>query len=214
MYRSGLLLLCLAVLSLTAAAQHARPNINVLCPSDVTAEGGTFDVTATRSPSWVAREKAAAKFAWTLSAGTIVEGQGSDSIKVKVAAGTAPTTVTVTINGIYAESITESCSIEPKAPKPESKFVGEFTLQNSDQAEAGFDAYFAELEKDPTATGHILIAAANKQMANRMRNFTERRISAKKFDPDRIVIKELPFTRPGSLKLYVVPSGADAPTPQ
>jgi len=154
---------------------------------------------------------------WTVSSGTIIEGQGTPVIRVATTADMAGTSVTakVTIGGVC-----EACPTEAEetvrlddAPIIQiNRLVDEFGVVAADDVRTRLDSFFVELQNNPTAQGYIINYGRARDVARR-ETLIRNHIAFRNFDASRIT-----FIRGGdnggtlNTRLVLSPSGAPTPT--
>ncbi len=104
---------------------------------------------------------------WTVSAGRIVEGQGTPNITVDTTGfGGQPVTATVELGGVAPEcprtasASTDITQREIPKPQPRKDFDFESTNFNFDKAQ--LDIFATSLQDNQTATGLVVITAGSK----------------------------------------------------
>lgn len=187
--------------------------VDVSGPAGITNPGDTMTFTAnvtagTYDPT----------YNWTVSAGTIVSGQGTPSITVQTTPEMAGTSVTATVDigGAPAEC---SCPVSDSetagvAPRPEATLVDEFGAMPNDDIRGRLDTFFSELSNNPSNQGYIINYGTPAQIAARERLIANH-IRFRGQDASRITIVNGGASPDGvpTTKLYRVPPGADNPTP-
>lgn len=159
-------------------------------------------------------------YRWTVSQGEIVEGQGTNHIKVKVEGGGFIVTATVEIDGLpsgcertsSASTDTGGCGGMP----PISAKVSEGVFINKASLKEQLYDFVIRLMSDPTASAYIVLyfdkktsLAKLKQLITVVRNeLIEREISS-----DRITIIDKAGNKKLSFEFWVIPSGASPPYP-
>ncbi|MEP7213467.1 MAG: hypothetical protein ABI791_10345 [Acidobacteriota bacterium] len=158
---------------------------------------------------------------WTVSAGTIVDGQGTPQIKVEtdpLLAGSSFTATLSVSNPSWMMACTttfsETAAIE-EIPRPLARMGDEFRTRGSN-CEEGFarmDAFLTELANDPGARGVVAIYGdtdaprAARQRRQQLINF----LKIRKFDRDRIEFVEGRPERDGKTQFWLIPAGAEPP---
>jgi len=186
------------------------PTVSVTGPSSTVQPGETMTFTANVSGG----SQDTPTYNWTVDKGTIVEGQGTPTITVSTEGLTDTTlTATVDIGGLCASCPqTSDSETGVIAGRPTFRETDSFGPLANDEVRARLDAYFVELQNDPSAQGYIINYGPARQVTAREK-LIRNHIAFRKFDASRIVIVnggEEPEVR---TRLFVVPQGADAPTP-
>jgi hypothetical protein len=156
-------------------------------------------------------------YEWTVSAGTISGGQGTTSIQVD-ATGLAGRPITATLNVLgYDRACTASCSLQvPVLPLYPKKF-DEFPNIKFDDEKARLDNFAIQLQNEPGSRGYILVyssprdhAGDAQKRANRARDYL---VGTRGLDANRIVTLLGGQRGAQTVELWLVPNGANPPTP-
>lgn len=191
------------------------PTVSVSCPSQ--REDGqplTFVVTVNG-----ADPEAVLTYTWTTYGGTIIEGQGSPTIKLKAERWKGQSfTATVTIGGLNpACSSTASCSLLPGLPPPpRSKFASYGVLPRKQEKER-LDNFAAMLKNQPGAMGYILSYPARRQTGTASAAGERARVHLVKehsIEVGRIVTVAGGLKKKLTVDLWIVPTGAIPPKPE
>ena len=187
------------------------PTLTVTGPAGITAPGDamTFTANVVGGPD--------VTYNWTVDRGVIESGQGTPSISVRTSREDAGQTVTATVNlgGLdpACNCPAEASETGPVDSVPDAILVDEFGRLANDDIRARLDAFFLELQNNPTNQGYIINYGTNAEIAARERLITNH-IAFRQFDRSRITL-----VRGGDLgtgpntKLYRIPPGAENPTP-
>lgn len=184
-------------------------NVDVSGPAGLVRAGDTMTFTANTSGGNVAT------YNWSVDAGTIVSGQGTNTITVQTTAGqTGNVTATLNTTGdceACAKTITAVGSIEaPLTPQ----LVDTINAASNDDIKARFDALRIALSNDPAAQGYIINYGTVRQITARERQIRTA-ITFLKIDPSRVTIVRGGDKATGiETQVFVVPAGATPPTPQ
>jgi len=153
---------------------------------------------------------------WTISSGTIISGQGTDTIKVNPAGGTDPITATLSVGG-YNLDCTASCSIVPGLPKPAGRKFDEFPDISRNDEKARLDNFGIELQNDPKATGYVIVypgrASKRSEVQDHFGRVVDYLVHSRQLDKSRIVTLEGPKRDQLFVELWVTPQGATPPNP-
>lgn len=197
-----------------AAVRPVCPAIEIVCPTTVALnEPLTFSsrysggVPANVSPV----------YNWTVSAGTIIEGQGTSTIKVDTT-GLAGQTVRASLS---MSGYTLECSADCAVNMPVLKIVDykfdEFPDISRNDEKARLDNFAIALQNDPTATGHVIIYPGKsgkrgevQQHASRIVDYL---VNSRRLDQHRIVTLVGKPKDELSVQLWITPQGATPPTP-
>lgn len=186
------------------------PTVNVSCPEKVAIDQAvTFTSTITGSLGNVVPT-----YNWTISAGTIIEGQGTPTIKVDTA-GLAGQSIKAGLSlGGYNLDCSANCSIEFPIPLTCRKF-DEFAELSRNDEKARLDNFFIDLQNDPTSTAHVIVYPAQGGKSGAVQTQTSHIIdylvNSRGLDARRIVTK-VGTPRGGmAVELWSCPQGATPP---
>ena len=154
---------------------------------------------------------------WTVSAGTIESGQGTDTITVSTTGlpGNSSVTATVDVGGYDRSCSTSDSCTTGLRQGPEARKIDEYGNIRFNDEKARLDNLAVELQNDPTAQGYIICyggrvgrAGEAQRRCDRAKNdlVTRRSISA-----DRIVTVDGGYKENLTVELWVVPQGATPP---
>jgi hypothetical protein len=189
------------------------PNVSITCPTNITMDqpltfnaivsGGTPSVTPV--------------YNWTVSAGTIIEGQGTSSIRVDTT-GMAGETVRATLAmGGYTLDCSASCSVQIPVPKIVSRKFDEFADINRNDEKARLDNYAVELQNDPKATAYVVVYPGHSGKVNdaqkRAARIVDYLVNSRVIDAQRIITLIGGAKEGLMVDLWIVPQGATPPTP-
>jgi hypothetical protein len=189
------------------------PSLTVTGPAGVTAPGETMTFTANVSGG---SQDTPITYNWTVSAGTIVSGQGTPSISVEAPRdGTTNITATVEIGGLQPGCDcprTQSETGVVSAP-PTYNEVDTFGPLSNDDVKARVQNFYTTLANNPTAQGYIITYGTPREIAARRRQITNA-ITFLKLDPSRVTFVDGGDKGTGvETHFYIVPPGATPPTP-
>lgn len=188
----------------------ACPNVAVTCPSEVEDGGSvTFKADFRQGTPVVSPT-----YNWTVSAGTITSGQGTDTITVD-SKGTGGQTITATVElgGIDPScGRTASCSTPVKPLILARKFDEYGNIRFNDE-KARLDNFAIQLQNEPAAQGYIIgygsCDAEGQTRANRAKDYL---VNTRGIDGGRLVVVDGGCLPELLVQLWVVPQGATAPT--
>lgn len=188
------------------------PNIQITCPDRVALDqpvtftssltGGSGNVT----PNYI----------WTVSAGRIIEGQGTGSIKVDTT-GLAGQTLSATLamNG-YSLDCSASCSVSFPVPIVGRKFDEFRELARNDE-KARLDNYAIDLQNDPSSTAYVIIyprkGSQSGQVETQKKRVVDYLVNSRGFDAGRIITIIGPQREYMTVELWTLPKGGAPPTP-
>jgi hypothetical protein len=156
-------------------------------------------------------------YEWTVSAGTIRNGQGTSSIQVDTT-GLAGQAIVATLNVLgYDRTCTATCSVQvPLLPLYPKKF-DEFPNIKFDDEKARLDNFAIQLQNEPGSRGYILVysgprdrAGDAQKRADRARDYL---VITRGLDANRIVTILGGQRTAQTVELWLVPNGANPPTP-
>ncbi len=187
------------------------PNVIINCPDTVTLgqpvtfsaniSGGTPGVTAV--------------YNWTVSAGTIVGGQGTPAIQVDTTGlGGQQIRATVEVSG-YNLSCNASCTTQVPAPI-QPKRSDEFGDIQRDDEKARLDNFAIALQNEPGSQGYIISYAGRRSrpgFAPRHNSFArDYLVNTRGIDASRIITLDGGYRENVALELWIVPPGAMPPS--
>lgn len=194
-------------------------NENSLCPTINVSGGG---VTAPDEPlTFSAFVSDSAKYPnleylWTVSNGTIIEGQGTATIKTEIPESDGRNiTATVQIKGI-PENCANTAS-ETSSPNECRLPIlnDEFGRLPNVEVKARMAEVYVKLGDEPNSQGYIINYGTDREIAAREKQI-QRAIASRKFDASRVTIVKGGLNPNGEgvlTKIYIVPPGANNPEP-
>ncbi len=194
--------------------QPVCPAIEISCPTDITRDQ---PVTFTSSYSGGVPANVNPVYNWTVSAGRIIEGQGTNTIKVDTA-GLAGQPITATLSmGGYNLDCTASCTIVPPLPMPSNRKFDEFPdIQRNDE-KARLDNFVIELQNDPGATGYVIVYPGKTSKRGDVQHHSSRIVEylvhSRGLDERRIVTLVGTPRDELLVQLWISPAGATPPKP-
>lgn len=154
---------------------------------------------------------------WTVSAGTIVEGQGTDKIKVDTT-GMAGQKIRASLSlGGYNLECAADCAVTIPAPKLISRRFDEFPDISRNDEKARLDNFAIELQNDPSATAYVIVYPGKPAKAGEVQEhagrIVEYLVNSRGLDQQRIVTLVGPARNALHVELWVTPRGATPPNP-
>lgn len=147
-------------------------------------------------------------YTWSVSPGTILDGQGTPSITVEWRQSNS-ITATIDVSGFDARCRTSaSCSIIVDTPTMPARLIaryGKIPLRAERQRLGDFAV---ELRNDPTARGYLITYGKDAARGRRARSYL---IREHNLAPERLVALRGPSDEKTATELYVVPVGAQPP---
>ena len=154
---------------------------------------------------------------WTVSAGTIVEGQGTDRIKVDTK-GFAGQTIRASLSlGGYNLVCAADYAVTIPSPKFEGRRFDEFPDIARNDEKARLDNFAIELQNDPTATAYVIVYPGKHGKRGEVQEHSGRvveyLVNSRGLDSHRIVTIVGPKRDQLRVELWLTPQGATAPNP-
>jgi PKD-like domain len=196
------------------AVQPVCPAVEIVCPTQIAIDQPlTFSsrlaggVPATVSPV----------YNWTVSAGTIIEGQGTSTIKVDTK-GLGGQTVNASLSvGGYNLDCAADCAVSIPLPKLYGRKFDEFPDISRNDEKARLDNFGIELQNDPTATAYVIVYPGRKGKRGEVQHHAGRvvdyLVNSRGLDKNRIVTLVGPAREALFVELWVTPQGATPPNP-
>jgi hypothetical protein len=189
------------------------PTISIDCPTDVVRVGSpvTFRANITGGGD------ATMTYNWTVSAGTITSGQGTESITVDTTSVTVDSIqATLEVGGLAATcSTSATCSVSI-ARQPETRKLDEYGNVAFDDEKARLDNFAIELQNTPGSQGYIIGYSGRRgrrgegiARAERAKNYL---VTSRGLEASRIITVDGGYREELAVELFIVPSGATTPT--
>ena len=196
------------------AVKPVCPAIEISCPTDVELDR---PITFTSRYTGGIPANVTPVYNWTVSAGTIMSGQGTDTIKVDTT-GLAGQTVRASLSmGGYNLECSADCAVTIPLPKLYSKKFDEFPDISRNDEKARLDNYGIELQNDPTATAYVIVYPGRSTKRGEVQHHASRVIdylvNSRGLDKRRIVTLVGPARNDLYVELWVTPQGATPPNP-
>jgi hypothetical protein len=194
--------------------QPACPAIEIVCPTYVAIDQ---PITFTSTYTGGVPANVNPVYNWSVSAGTIIEGQGTNTIKVDTK-GLAGQTVKATLSmGGYTLECSAECALAIPLPKIESRKFDEFGPLAYNDEKARLDNFAIELQNDPTATGYVIVYPGKKsKRGDAQYHYTrivEYLVHSRRLDERRIVTLVGAPREQLKVELWITPQGATPPIP-
>lgn len=154
---------------------------------------------------------------WTASGGTIISGQGTDTIRVDTT-GMAGQTIraSLSLGGYNLECYAET-AISIPVPKIISRRFDEFPDIARNDEKARLDNFAIEMQNDQTATAYVIVYPGKhgkrgevQQHAGRVVDYL---VNSRNLDQRRIVTLVGPVRDQLGVELWISPQGATPPNP-
>jgi hypothetical protein len=190
------------------------PTIEIVCPTNVGLDQPlTFTSRASGGTPAIAPV-----YNWTVSAGSIIEGQGTNTIKVDTS-GLAGQTVHayLTMPGYGSLNCSGECGVSIPVPRIISRKFDEFPdIQRNDE-KARLDNLVIELQNDPSATAYVVIYPGTGGKRGDVQHHASRivdyMVNSRGIDEKRIVTLVGTARNELFVELWITPRGATPPNP-
>jgi PKD domain-containing protein len=198
-----------------AEVRPVCPAIEISCPTNV---GIDQPLTFTSRYSGGVPANITPVYNWTVSAGTIIEGQGTDTIKVDTK-GLAGETVraSLSMGGYNTLECAADCAVSIPLPRPVGRKFDEFPDISRNDEKARLDNYAIELQNDPTATGYVIVypgrTSKKAEVQDHFGRVIEYLVHSRGIDQSRIKTIEGPKRDQLHVELWITPQGATPPNP-
>jgi hypothetical protein len=185
------------------------PNVAIECPDRVVVNEPLTFRSSVSGGSNVRQT-----YHWTVSAGQITDGQGTDTIRVDTT-GLAGQSVTATLSmGGYNLDCTATCTVQFPVPVECRKF-DEFPSIAYNDLKARLDNYAIELQNDPTATAYVIVYPGQRGRPGEVQKNTTRivdyLVNSRGVNAARIVTLVGPPRDVLLVELWLCPQGAKPP---
>jgi len=153
---------------------------------------------------------------WTVSAGRIISGQGTPTIKVDTAGLSGqPVTATLSMGG-YPMDCSKTCVVQLPV-SVECRRFDEFPDIARNDEKARLDNYAIELQNDPSSTAYVVVYPGQRAKPGDVQKHTTRvvdyLVNSRGVDGHRIVTLVSPARPDLLVNLWVCPQGAKPPVP-
>ncbi|HKG58436.1 MAG TPA: hypothetical protein VKB05_01565 [Pyrinomonadaceae bacterium] len=197
-----------------AEVRPVCPAIEISCPTYVAIDQ---PLTFTSRYSGGVPANITPAYNWTVSAGTIIEGQGTDTIKVDTR-GLGGQTVRASLSlGGYTLECAADCAVSIPLPKRESRMFDDYLNIARNDEKARLDNFGIELQNDPTATGYVIVypgrSSKRAEIQDHFGRVIEYLVHSRGIDQSRIKTIEGPKRDQLHVELWITPQGATPPNP-
>lgn len=157
---------------------------------------------------------------WTVSQGTIIEGQGTPVIKVEEPKEAGGTSVTITLNRSFSEPHYTGVQLDGSCdflvvPEPEAVLFDEFGTagSNCEEGFARMDSFLTELMNNPNDQGYVVIYDDVKDLraGRRRRQQLTNHLIMRRLDRSRIAFVSGGMRKEAVVQFWSVPPGANPP---
>ena len=196
------------------AVQPVCPAIEIVCPTNIALDQ---PLTFTSRYTGGVPANVTPAYNWTVSAGTIISGQGTDTIKVDTT-GLAGQTIRASLSmGGYNLECSGDCGVSIPLPKPINRKFDEFPDISRNDEKARLDNFGIELQHDPTATAYVVVypgrSSKRSEVQHHANRIVEYLVHSRGLDQRRIVTLVGPAKDQLKVELWVTPQGATPPNP-
>jgi hypothetical protein len=190
------------------------PNVEIICPTNIVIDQ---PLTFSSNVSSVNPNGSAPIYNWSVSAGTIIEGQGTPSIKVDTT-GLAGQTVKATLSmGGYQLDCSASCAVSIPVPEAKCRKFDEFPDISRNDEKARLDNYGVELQNDPTSTAYVMVHPGRSgkpgDVQKHMTRIVDYLVNSRGIDARRVVTLVGGARDELMVELWTCPQGATPPNP-
>jgi hypothetical protein len=190
------------------------PNVEIICPTNIAIDQ---PLTFSSNVSSVNPTGLAPIYNWSVSAGTIIEGQGTPTIKVDTT-GLAGQTVKATLSmGGYKLDCSASCAVSIPVPEAKCRKFDEFPDISRNDEKARLDNYGVEVQNDPTSTAYVVVHPGRSGKPGEVQKHTTRivdyLVNSRGIDARRIVTLVGGVRDELMVELWSCPQGATPPNP-
>ena len=189
------------------------PNVEIICPTNIAVDQPlTFTSNLSSATSGVVPT-----YNWSVSAGSIIEGQGTPTIKVDTT-GLAGQTIkaTLSMDG-FTLDCSASCAVSMPVPEPKCRRFDEFPNILRNDEKARLDNYAADLQNDPTSTAYVVVHPGRSGKPGDAQRHTTRivdyLVNSRLMDARRIVTLVGGARDELLVELWTCQQGATAPNP-
>ncbi len=197
-----------------AEARPVCPAIEISCPTNVVVDQ---PLTFTSRYTGGVPANITPVYNWTVSAGTIIAGQGTDTIKVDTK-GLAGQTVRASLSmGGYTLECAADCAVNIPVPEAIGLQFDEFGDISRNDEKARLDNFAIALQNDPTATGYVIVypgrTSKRADVQDHFGRVIEYLVHSRGIDQSRIKTIEGRKKDGLRVELWIVPQGATPPNP-
>jgi hypothetical protein len=154
-------------------------------------------------------------FNWSVSAGEIVEGQGTPRIVVRATPGTREITATASLGGIDPSCPASASATAQVEEPPTTRQIDDYGRLSNDDIKQRNDQAVITLQEAGADARLFIISYGTPRDVQRRNNFIVRDLTTRRgIDPSRIVTVNGGTSTTGiRTQVYVVPAGAQEPQP-
>jgi hypothetical protein len=188
------------------------PNVEIICPTNI-----VVDQPLTFSSNVGATPGVTPTYNWSVSAGSIIEGQGTPTIRVDTT-GLAGQTIKATLTmGGFTQDCSASCAVSIPVPEAKCRKFDEFPDISRNDEKARLDNYGVELQNDPTSTAYVVVHPGRSGKPGDVQKHTTRivdyLVNSRGIDAHRVVTLVGGVRDELMVELWSCPQGATPPNP-
>jgi hypothetical protein len=196
-----------------APVRPVCPAVEITCPTYVAIDKPlTFTSRATGGTPGITPI-----YNWTVSAGTITAGQGTDTITVDTTGLAGQTVRALLTVGGYNLECAADCAVSIPVPKLTSRKFDEFPDISRNDEKARLDNFAIEMQNDPTATAYVIVYPGKSGKRGEVQQHGGRvvdyLVNSRGIDQRRIVTLVGPARDQLDVELWITPQGATPPNP-
>ena len=181
-------------------------DLTITGPAAVVQPGETGNFIMTVSGYEGKSEFSEFQITWTVDKGKIIEGQGTESIKVIFPEQGELSTATATVISPEGCIITGSETAIPGDP-PEPVLIDEIGTLQTENLRHRMDQFLVELKNDPGSTGYVVFYGKERQI-KKAKEIFDAHIKYREFNMDRFVFVNGEKEKNLRIRLWRVPAGA------
>jgi hypothetical protein len=191
------------------------PNVSVVCPTNVAIDQ---PISFTSNVTGGSATGNAPLYTWTVSAGRIIEGQGTPTIKVDTT-GLAGQSIRASLAiGGYPQECFDSCEVNIPLPQATCRKFDEFPEISRNDVKARLDNFVVQLQNDPTSTGYVIVypgpTGKPGEAQRKAASLVDYLVNSRGLDARRVVTLIGGAGRDEMMyQLWVCPRGGTPPTP-
>jgi hypothetical protein len=215
MFRATTHITGLIILSMLFSASPAKPSassnqcptITIECISDNDCCNSPFEFVVHINGK---RPTDKPVYKWSISAGEIVSGQGTASIKVDAAKYPGQVvTATVEIDGLEPGCAKTASVTQTICDSPASRLFDQYGNISFTKEKSRLDMFANQLKEMPGAQGYLIAYNDSRKRAERAKQYL---VDKHNVEAERIVVVEGGKREDLTIELYIVPAGANPPS--
>jgi hypothetical protein len=193
--------------------QPSCPNVEIACPTNIALDQPlTFSAKVSGGTPVISPI-----YNWTISAGTILEGQGTSVITVDTK-GLAGQTIKATLSmGGHTLDCSASCTVSIPIPEAKCRRFDEFPDITRNDEKARLDNYAVALQNDPTSTAYVVVypgrGGKRGDVQMHRTRIVDYLVNSRGIDAHRVVTLVGGTRDELMVELWTCPQGATPPNP-